>query len=200
MSLCGTAKGFTRDCDYPMTQGTEQDLVIIDYELVKAELAEATPGIVFDATVKSLLTDFTFKTASTRKGFKVECPKNTVRPTSNSVVQNGVVFFTHAVAFPISDNLAASDDFVNQWKDKKCVIVVKNSFANEDGAGKYKIYGLGNGLNLSAAALDSYANGGSHMLTFTSDENSPEKFNVYSLFDTDEATTDAIYAALIVAA
>lgn len=200
MSLCGTAKGFTRDCDYPLTQGTEQDLVIIDYELVKAELAEGTPGIVFDATVKSLLTDFTFKAASTRKGFSVECPKNTIRPSVASVMQNGINFFTHSVAFPIADNLAASDDFVTQWKDKKCVIIVKNSFVNEDGAGKYKIYGLGNGLILSAHALNAYENGASHMLTFTSDENSPEKFPVWSLFDTDEATTDAIYAALKVAA
>lgn len=197
---CGTAVGYTKDCDFPMVQGTESDLIILDYDVVKAELAESTPGITFDATNKNLVTDFTFAAASTRKGFLVEGNKNTIRPSSTRVEINGVSMFSHSVQFQIPDNLAASDDFVNQWKDKRVVIILKNTFGNENGAGKYKIYGLGNGLRYLEGSLNPYENGAAHMLTFTSDENTPEKVNVWSLYKTSEAVTDAIYAALQIAA
>jgi len=200
MSHCGTGVNFTKDCDFPQHGGTESDIMILDYDTVQAELASATPAIVFDGTTANLITQFAFTTASARKGFLVESNLNQIRPSIASVQKATGVFFAQTCIFQVADNKAATDKFVKEWSNKRVVLIYKNKFKNEDAAGKYKVFGLDNGLVLSAATLAAYENEGAWMLTFASDENTPEKFAQYTIFSTDEATTDAYWTDLQTAA
>jgi len=200
MTLCGSFADFTIDCDNLMKGGTEQDIIIVDYDDVRAELAEGTPGITFDGTTKSLVTDFTFTASSDREGYLIEGSKGTVIGMSEAIDQNSGVGYKHSVEFQIQDNLAASDYIVSQLKNKRIVVIFKNRHKNASGAGKYKILGLESGLVLESSNLNTSENNGVHMLKFSSEEISLEPHPIWSLFDTDEATTDAIWTALQTAA
>ena len=196
MSYCGTAVGYTKDCDFPMFGGTERDVILLDYEDVKAELLESLPGITFDASLANLVTDFTFAASSGRAGYLVESNMNQIRPSYTHVQLNTGAFYTHSLTFHLPDNTAEADAFVKAWGDKRVVAIYKNKSKGEDGASKYKILGLGNGLVRTEASQDAYNENGVHVLTFASEENTPETQPLYTLFKTDEATTDAIWTAL----
>lgn len=196
MSYCGTAVGYTKDCDFPMHGGTEQEVMLIDFEFVRAELALAAPKITFDTTTLNLITAFTFTPASGRLGYVVESNLNQVKPSSIAVRLNSGLFFTNALTLHLPDNTAAADSFVKNWSNKRVVAIFKNLSKSEDGAAKYKVIGLDNGLIMGEASQNPYEENGVWVLNFASDENAPEKYPYYTIFKTDEATTDAFWTAL----
>lgn len=200
MSLCGTAVGFTKDCDFPQHGGTQEDIIILDYADIQAELATSGAAITFDNTYPNKITKFAFTTASARKGYKIESVLNQVRPVVNKLDYPTGMLYSQSIQVMIADNKAETEHFINQWKDKLVVIIYKNQFKNEDGKAKYKVFGLDSGLKLSVHTMDAYANGGAHMLTFASQAEAPEKYSQYTIYDTDEATTDTAMADLLVAA
>lgn len=88
---------------------------------------------------------------------------------------------------------------ISAMKDAQVVAIVQNNAKGTAGNTKYDIYGLDAGMYIEALERvpQSTEDAGAWNITFKTQEYARETNPPYRLFDTDEATTDAIIAALV---
>lgn len=83
--------------------------------------------------------------ATGKRFWKFEIPRATANTTSNATAseENGSLFFTHQVVFPINKRDATVRNIVTTIAKNKCLVVTK------DMDGKYRMYGKNYGLYLT---------------------------------------------------
>lgn len=106
---------------------------------------------------------------SGKKFYKYEVPRG-VAVASNSITassENGTVFFTHEVSFPINDRSASTRNIVTTLAKNRCTFVTKEM------DGTYRMYGVGFGLFMDSSEAGSGTAAGDrngYMLKFSSME------------------------------
>ena len=107
--------------------------------------------------------------------------------------------YKQSIEFVIIGGKAAIDDIVNTMSDERYVAIYINTFADEAGAGKYKVLGVDAGLKIpdGGAVKDPYSdNDGAWLMKLESTDLALESRPIYTFWDTDEATTDTAFTAL----
>jgi len=192
--ICGVVADFTKDCDNPLIGGVQDEILVLNWEDIQAELAETTPLIEFDATTPNKITGFAFTTASGREAYKVDGNMDSVIVGYTPKQLTTGLMYENTAQFQIAGNTAEIDKIVKGFDNAKIVVMVKNKAKTD---GKIKIYGFDYGMRRQPENGQSSAeNDGAHVLNFKSDESAPEKNPVYTLRAATDALTEAIWVAL----
>jgi hypothetical protein len=114
------------------------------------------------------LTGITFVTGVT-KFYKIEVPRGTAFTTNTITAsqENGTVYYTHGVSFPINARSASVRNLVNVLAKNKCTFVVL------EGDGQYRMFGAKFGLFMDSAESGSgtaLGDRAGYMCNFTSME------------------------------
>jgi hypothetical protein len=104
---------------------------------------------------------------SGKRFWKIEVPRATANATNGITVsnENGTLFYTHQVMFPINSRSATIRNLVSTLAKNRCTFVCKES------DGVFRMYGLEFGLSLSTTDSGSgtaLADRSGYMLTFSS--------------------------------
>lgn len=190
---CGNlTAGLGKNCDKPISSGTNGDLLL----MTKADfdLAVANGTITFDATTPNLITALVLSTG--KQGFLFEGTDDQVKPKIEVVIKNGLTLYKQEIVFNSNMLDAESEKVLDSFQDTKVVAIYKNSFHGIAGETKYKVLGVDSGLILTARALEPLGEFAGWVITLSSKENALEAHGQYSFYHTDEATTDTEYLAL----
>ena len=157
---CALSAGYVIDCRESVG-GVETIWVIENSALYDAS------GVTRVVQASGTVTAMTKATG--KRFYKFEVPRGTASTTNsiNSSSENGTVFFTHAVAFPINSRSATVRNIITTLAKNRLTFITK------EGDGTYRMYGQDFGLTLenseggSGTALGD-RNG--YMLKFSSQE------------------------------
>lgn len=191
MPLCGEMDSdFLFNCDDPIQGGTEDEMLVVN----KDDIATVT----VDVTDLTTVTNVTLKTG--KKAFIIDGRKNSIVPTF-ALTESGVFdVFDHTVnakGFDLSNTARVT---LNKMVGGKYVVFTKNVYSGTDGDAKYVISGLKSGLELSGLTGNPTDDTqGAFDITFSTRLNKEPKVPA-AMFDTDEATTEAIWESLKIAA
>lgn len=184
------AQGITPDCDNPQVRGMERDAVIINF-------ADIDRGaLVRDASNAAIVKTLALKTG--KKGYQVMQIGATPYNGTNTAMAAGTYRnkFTKTVSFAILDHCPdTTKNVVDNLANGVFVMVVKNNSAGSDGKGRYEIYGLDGGLRSTEMPRDPNSEETDGAWVATLQETAPTSGTF--LFDTDEATTEAAFQALL---
>ena len=197
MATCGSlSAGIARNCSKPITSGTDLDVLLIPKS--DWDLAVAAGKITFDATTGNLITDIVLTAG--KQGYLFETGLEMVKPKITAELKNGITFYKQELEFPASGLDAVSEKTLDDLKEIPVVSVYKNTFHGIAGETKYKVLGVDSGLRLTKREIDPNGDFAGWIVGLSSRDNALESVGQYSLYKTDEATTDGVYAALQVAA
>jgi len=176
-----------------------------DFTLVSADLTvDAYLPTYTSATTKdansTIVSSFVLKSGC--KAYKINQLKKAFTDTETSMeVGDNRNTFTNTLAFKIFDQGPKIASVVNGLSSGEFVVILEQKDKSEDafeyaaGESKYRVFGLENGLTASEITNNAYdesiGNGWSIKMEETAGSSS-----AYYLFDTDEATTDALIASL----
>lgn len=162
---CGTLAGnITANCDNPIVAGVGNTAYIINYD----DWQEATVTAAGDNPLE--LTALTL--ASGDNIFKIETvAANAIRPRYDIARESGLVRFKHYVELRVERDDVATKEQVLQLNLGRFVIIV---FTNSE---QIEVLGADAGLTVEAAEQRNfYANQGSFLITFSSDDETLEPF------------------------
>ena len=191
MPLCGEMDGdFLFNCDDPIQGGTEDEMLVVNKDDIQS--------VTVDPTDLTTVTGVALKTG--KKAFIIDGRKNSIVPTF-ALVESGVFdVFDHTVnakGFDLSNTARVT---LNKMVGGKYIVFTKNIYSGADGNAKYVISGLKSGLELSGLTGNPTDDTqGAFDITFGTRLNKEPKVPA-SMFDTDEATTEAIWESLKVVA
>ena len=197
MSNCGgLLAGIDKNCDRPITSGTGADLLLIS----KTDWDEAVAlgKITFDATTGNLITDCVLNTG--KLGYLFESNEEQIKPKITEVIKNGAHMYKQELDFVASKLDASSEKVLDDMRDTAVVAIYTNLFKGTAGETKYKVLGVDSGLKVAKREIDPTAEWAGWTIGLASRDTALESKGQYTLYKTDEATTDAVYAALQVAA
>lgn len=154
---CSISSGYAIDCRGET--GGNAEVYIIDYNDVTA--VDEASGLVTGLTK-----------ASGKRFWKFEIPQATAegKDTGAGSTENGTLFFTHEVTFPLNKRDAATRNQVLVLAKARVIIVIKEM------SGRYTMYGRDFGLWLNAPEGTSGIAGGDrngYNLTFTGPQREP---------------------------
>ena len=193
MSNCGTlSAGIDIDCNHLITSGTGANLLLI--KKTEWDAAVALTKITFDATTDNLITDCVLDTG--KKGYLFQTNEEQIKPKISEVIKNGAHLTKQEIDFVASKLDAASEKILDDLKETPVVAIYINSFHGTAGETKYKVLGVESGLRVVKRELDPMGEWAGWVIGLASRDLALESKGQYSLYKTDEATTDAIYAAL----
>jgi hypothetical protein len=157
---CAITTGYTIDCRESVG-GVETIWVIENSNLYDASGNSTVTSA--SGTVSAL------NKVSGKKFYKIQVPRGTAS-TSNAItssVENGTIFYTHQVMFPVNSRSATVRNLVNTLAKNRCTFVTKEM------DGVYRMFGVEFGLTLTTTESGSGTASGDrngYMCTFTSDE------------------------------
>lgn len=196
MSNCvldGLTDDFTGDvCVNPPQAGLETTVKIIN--LVDIDKAATNATFNADKTIMGELILLATKTAITLTGFKLS---NNVAFTI-AEKENLPNSFVHTFSGVVVEfNAAARLNIRKLNSDVRVCVVVENKFKGTDDEIAFEVYGYNAGMSLGADTTRSVTeNNGTLQLSLTSVEGEEEPHEPYIMFDTDYATTKAVFDAL----
>jgi hypothetical protein len=174
------------NCENPLQAGTRENAKVLNL----ADIATSTRN----ATTKAIeaFTNTVPGSAAVVGGIT-----NTIKPRFEQVAAGPFKKYMHQVAMLGFDLSPEVKDDLENAKDGQFVVVVENAYKGEDGNAAFEIYGLDNGMELSALTRDPLddATQGAFDFTFSSELNKEPKMPA-TLWNTDYATTKAIFDAL----
>jgi hypothetical protein len=157
---CQIVTGYTIDCRESVG-GVETIWVIENSNLYDASGNSTVTSA--SGTVSAL------NKASGKKFYKIQVPRGTAS-TSNAItssVENGTIFYTHQVMFPVNSRSATVRNLVNTLAKNRCTFVTKEM------DNTYRMFGVEFGLTLTTTESGSGTASGDrngYMMTFSSDE------------------------------
>ena len=132
---CAISAGYTIDCRENV--GGVKAIYIAEF------------GNITVNEVSGLVTGIT--KAGGKKFYKFEVPRATANTSSNATAseENGSLFFTHQVIFPLNKRDATTRNIITTLAKAKIVAVT------EDNDGKFRMFGKGQGLYLASTEAGS---------------------------------------------
>jgi len=193
---CGAlAVGIAVDCDYLPIGGTEPNILLITK--TEWDLAVTNATITFDGTSPNLIDALVLTQGD--KGYLIEGYENQTKPIVTGIKRASGYRYKQTIDFLAIGGKAAIEKIVKDMGNQRFVVIYKNLFRDEGGEGKYKVFGVEAGLKRpeGGAELDKYNDvDGVWMLKLESEEFALESTPEYSFYDTDEATSDAVFVTL----
>lgn len=167
MSYCDglISKDITQSCDNPAVKGFERIGILINREDIDFS------GLTFDTTKKNVITAIPLK--SGKKGYKVVQKGATPFTGSTSSAEVGTygTGFTNNIAIAIlNNNEDIAENVVDSLANGEFVFIGELKDKGADKASAFRVYGIHNGLTLSAYEHDPYGDtyaGGLATLTET---------------------------------
>lgn len=178
---CGEiSASISYDCQNPLQGGNNPSLYLFNYDDVV--------GVVADGTTDNLITDITRATG--KAAYKFEGYRNSLTPSQESLLPDtGQMLFKHQVNFFVFSISQIVKNQIQQLALGRFIAIVENNGKNAD---SFEVYGLGNGMELTAQELrNSNANNGAYNLILATADGEFEPKLPLTLFDTDYATTKA---------
>lgn len=184
---CGTLTlDQLKNCDFPLQAGTRDKAKILNL----ADIATITRN----ATTKAIEA---FTNTTPGSAVVIDGQRNSIAPKYTKVQQGVFSMYDHEVSMMGFDISPEVKDDLEQGADGQYVVVVENFFKGQDGNAAFEIYGLDNGLELTDLERDvnNQDTQGAFSMRFYSDVNKEPRMPA-TLWDTDYATTKAIFDAL----
>lgn len=184
------AQGIAPDCDNPQTRGLEREAIIIN----RADIDFS--ALVRDNTNPAIVSTLALKTGT--KGYQVLQIGATPYSGTNTAMATGTYRnkFTKTVSFAVLDHCPdTTKNVIDNLANGVFVMVVKNNSAGSDGKGRYEIIGLDGGLRATEMPRDPNSEETDGAWVATLQETAPTSGTF--LYDTDEATTEAAFQALL---
>lgn len=185
------AKSIAFDCANMSEKGIEKVGYIVNYsDVLKASCNRE--GNLLSAIAL----------ANGAKGYKVIVPEGT--PFNGTLIEAVVGTYktkwNKTVAFVVLDSGPdVSHDIIDKLANGKFVIILENVFAGADSKNKFEVYGFEQGLKMTAGTRDLYSDDTDGGWSVTLQEQNAPSSGLF-LFDTDEAKTRQLLAALETAA
>ena len=170
MALCSyrVSKSIAFDCD-PQKQpktGLEEKAILINRKDI--DFATLTQS---GATVTNL------SLASGATAVSLEWVKQLSNSSSEFAANDtGLDGFTHRFAGRVHNSGAISSEFLNELRMAEVVMVVETKFKGEDNLEAFKIYGLEQGMRMTAMTHSSAENGGGATFEVANQEGYSESF------------------------
>ncbi len=184
---CGTLTlDQAKDCANPLQAGTKDQMKIINLEDVAISTRNGTTKAIE-----------AFTNATPGTAVVIDGQRNSIVPRFEKVIVGVFSKYNHEVACMGFDLAPEIKNDLEEGADGQYVAVVENFHKGTDGNAAFEIYGLDNGMELSELSRDpnSADTQGAFAIKFSSEINSEPRMPA-TLWDTDYATTKAIYDAL----
>jgi hypothetical protein len=187
---CGLlSAGLTLSCTNKLVGGVSPNVWIANKDDIDTWTYDGTNSLIVDSiTMKA-----------TKAFYLFEGKLKSTEPAARTVKGSYDNTWEHEVKIRAFDISPATLKAVAAMKDSQVVIIVQNNTKGTAGNSKYDIYGLEGGLfcELAERLPQNADDAGAWNITYKTQEYAREANPPYRLFDTDEATTDAIIAALV---
>lgn len=179
------------DCANPLVGGASARLILLNVDDVVS--------FEYDVTDPNIITGFNLTASPAARAYVFEGYKNSVEPSYEQVPGDFFSYFNHQVIFRIFKNTPDAKNQINAMNNGKFYAIVENNYRGDDGNGAFELYGLVQGLEVTAGnrAGNDTATQGAHVITLSSPANYKEPKLPNSIFDTDYTTTKALVDALL---
>lgn len=192
VSLCGKiSSAFTINCDSPLQAGTEDTLVLINWEdWLDAAL---TVNVSNTQIIENIVL------ASGVTGYEVQGKNNSIAPKYEMVKQAYAEVYNHEINYKVFGVSAALKAQLEKKAKGRFVAIVYNKYKGEDGGSAFEVYGADAGLVVTQLVRDvnSQDTQGAFDLILKTSELSPEPHMPKTLFITDYATSKAVVEGLL---
>lgn len=187
---CGLlSSGLTLSCTNKLVGGVSPNVWIANKDDIASWTVDGANALIVDAiTMKAAKAFYLF-----------EGKLKSTEPAARVVKGSYDNTWEHEVKIRAFDISPATVKQVAAMKDSQVVVIVQNNTKGTGGNSKYDIYGLDAGMFIEALERlpQNADDAGAWNITFKTQEYARESNPPYRLFDTDEATTDAIIAGLV---
>lgn len=178
-------------CDDLVVKGLESDGVIInrsDVDFANCVLSSTNPNIIESLVLKT-----------GKKGYLVNQLGNTPFTGTQSTLEVGTYrnTFTNTVSLVVLNNgPAVAKDVIDGLANGTYVVILRNKHKGSTGDAEYQVYGYTQGLRASEITNDKYSDDTDGGWLVNLQETGVRKSAMF-LWDTDAATTQAAYEALV---
>jgi hypothetical protein len=187
-TICGKInQAILKDCEFPLQAGTRDKAKIINLADIQS--------IVYNNTNKAQVEDIVL--VSGASAFVIDGINNSIRPQAMLVDGTYSKRFDHQVEILGFDISPEMKEHFNSGVEGRYVIITENYFQGNNGESAFEVYGLTTGLEftvLNRNANDTETQGAFAITFLTKNNKEPKLPNAF--FDTDYATTKAIFDAL----
>lgn len=177
------------DCANPMTKGVSREAVIIN----RADIESVTR----DTQNPAIITAMALKTG--KKGYKViQMGKKPYNGTTAALQasDNGNTINKTITIRVLDAGPEIAQNILNPMLNSDFVMILKNNYKGADGKAKYEVYGLEQGLSVSAFDRDIYSDDAQAGYTIALTEEGAPSVALY-LFATDEKATDTLVEGFV---
>lgn len=150
----------TADCNNPIFSGLDSEGFIFNKKEVELTYetdggATGNPNVVTEIVMQPTQDD----PSVTYTGFRViQLGKTPYTGTTSTLVEGNVMNkFNNEVHIIIPDNSPKAAQLIDDLKDGKFVVVLRNEYKGSDGRGEYQLYGGKKGLVATAIENDKYS-------------------------------------------
>jgi len=189
MAACGLiSAGISLSCANKLTGGVSPSVWLANKDDIASWTKDGSNDMIVDLITM----------VATKKFYLIEGKLKSAEPAARVVKGTYDNTWEHELKIRIFDITPATLLQIQAMKDSQIVAIVKNNSKGTAGNTKYDIYGLDAGMFIEALERipQNVEDAGAWNVTFKTQEYARESNAPYRLFDTDEATTDAIIAAL----
>lgn len=177
------------DCNNPMTKGVQREAIIInraDIDTITRD--EANPAIITALTLKS-----------GKKGYKViQMGKKPYNGTTAALQasDNGNTINKTVTIRILDAGPEIAQNILNPLLNSDFVMVLRNNYKGADNKAKYELYGLEQGLSVSAYDRDLYSEDAQAGYTIALTEEGAPSVALYLWTESEEAT-DALVESFV---
>lgn len=192
VTLCGKiSANQTIDCDNPLQAGTEDTLVLINYE----DWLDA--ALTLNGTNTQIVENIVL--ASGIIGYEMQGKNNSIAPKYELVKQAYAEVYNHELNYKVFGVSAATKAQLEKKAKGRFVAIVYNKYKGTSGNAAFEIYGADAGLVVTQMIRDvnNQDTQGAFDIILKSSELSMEPHMPKSLFITDYATTKLLVEGLV---
>jgi hypothetical protein len=192
MSVCGVLSDYTYNCNFPEAGGAADEILIIPHSRIDREAGDE--GFTRNETNPHIIEKIHLKVGAKASVFTGKRNPNAVM--SEYTIQDFSSGYAHGAMFNIYEISPATANSLKALDQEKVLVVLRTNQSNSTGNNRYKVAGANVGLYLSEANYSSSENQGVIPVTLAPEGDQLEPRPIEFLFDTDIATTSALYEAL----
>lgn len=190
MSLCGgITAGIANSCTVKLIGGVEDTLILINKSDIAGYTRNATDPQIIEAISK----------ATGKMGYLFEGKKSSIDAQVDLVTARFSEGFAHQIIFRAFGNSAAIKKQIALLAQSNVVAIVENRFKGTAGDGAFEIFGLEQGLVLTAATSNKSdaETQGAWVLTLRTQDGSIEGYPPASMYVTSYAASKAVFEGLL---
>ena len=180
--------GFTQEaCSKPSIPGTAPRVILLSFSDIDKGKSTVANNIISQLVLKTGMQGYEVDSLPDANGGEVTLNAGTYSNTLG-----------HSLTIRIFEKSEAAKKFGNGLVNAKVVAIVENNERGDKGEVKYEVYGWESGLKLTAiTSTTTMDDNVAYLYTLSTPSNGREGTLPMSLFNTNEATTDAAVTSLL---